>query len=303
MLSLGNAAGWLKRPADVEPLLRIPTEYLREITLGSYTLKERPGNSGTVFWSDESEAPTSLNALGLPNPGIEEVQTFLGSLSRKIHDAGKITRVSVAGFSPEEYEQLVGKLLGYRYVRAVELNFGCPNVRVEKVQERIMSFDPDSIDQTLNLVARHTDHLGAFDIDIKLSPYSDPYARKEVARVLALNTRKFQHVVTCNTFANAFACAKDGKPEIDANDGYAGLAGKPLKHIALGEVRQFHQALKGENTIIGVGGLSTGRDLLDLEHAGAVSAQIGTAYFARNDPRIFQQVKVEYAELKEIEAA
>lgn len=296
MIPLGNAAGWLKRPEDVKPLLRVPTEYLHAITLGSYTLKQRDSNPGTVFWDDKESAPTSLNALGLPNPGLDEAVTFLYPLTRDIQNAGKLVRVSAAGFSPEEYEELVAQLLGIRPIRAFELNLGCPNVRVGGVQERIMSFDPDAIEKTLELVDKRTDHLGAPDIDLKLSPYSDPHLRKEVGRVLKSNTRKFQRVVTCNTFGNASGLGVDGKPLIDANSGYAGLAGKPLKHIAIGEVRQFVEMLEGEHDVIGVGGISSGRDLLDIEHAGASAAQVGTAFFARNDPRVFQQIVVERVE-------
>lgn len=300
MITVGNAAGWLKRPADFTTgLLRIPTEFLHAITLGSYTLAPRPGNSGTTFWSDGEDHPTSLNALGLPNPGIEEVAEFLFPLARDIHNSGKIVRVSIAGFSPEEYEEAVGKLLGIRYVNSFELNFGCPNVRVDGAQERIMSFDPDELERTLRLVDSHTDHVGAPGIDVKLSPYSDPYLRTEVGRVLRKNSRKFQHLVTCNTFGNAFGFRPEGSPLIGANDGYAGLAGKPLKYIALGEVRQFVHMLQGENPVIGVGGVSWGQDLLDFERAGAVAAQIGTEYFASNDPRVFYRTGVDYAELRE----
>ena len=90
MIPIGNAAGWVKTPSDAERLIQLPSDILKHITLGSYTLLERAGNSGNPFWDNQQHPPVSLNALGLPNPGFEKARDFLPGVIRKIHDSGKI---------------------------------------------------------------------------------------------------------------------------------------------------------------------------------------------------------------------
>jgi dihydroorotate dehydrogenase (fumarate) len=295
MISMTNAAGQVKLPHEVEPLLALPSDILHAITLGSYTVEPRAGNSGNVFWDDGLNDPTSLNALGLPNPGIEEARRFLPGLISKIRASGKKARVNIAGFNVEEYRELMRICVGLR-VDEIEINLGCPNVRSEGVQKPIFAFDTELIGQILNAAHRVSGTLGEPGIAVKLSPYSDPFFLAKVAGVLKTHLHEYMKLVTCNTFPNAYGFSeRQMKPVIDANDGYAGLAGYAMKHVALGQVRQFTRLLPSV-TIVGVGGISGGRDLREMELVGAKEAQVGTAFFTHG-PKAFQRIAMEYADL------
>lgn len=296
MIPIGVAAGHVKRSADVERLLRVPSDVLQSITLGSYTLDPRPGNPGNAFWVNNETHPTSINSLGLPNRGMGKMEDELWIMGEMIRTSRKQVRVSVAGFSPTEYKLLAQKAMGARPFE-LELNLGCPNVWDGGGQKRITSFVPNLIKETLDRVSEITDCVGAPTVAVKLSVYSDPFLLEEVAQALTEMSHAVQSVVMCNTFPNASGYDNEGKLLIDAAEGYGGLAGRDLKFIALGQVRKMRHLLPSTIDVVGVGGISTGQDVLDMERAGASGVQVGTAYFASNDPRIFVDIMTQYAEL------
>ena len=92
-------------------------------------------------------------------------------------------------------------------------------------------------------------------------------------------------VVTCNTFADAYA----GEGVIDPNDGMAGLSGPAMKQIALGQVKRFRQYLDPAVDVIGVGGITTGDDIVDFLDAGAAAVQITSLAHWAGDPKSFQE--------------
>jgi dihydroorotate dehydrogenase (fumarate) len=298
MITLGVAAGHVKLPGHVEPLLRVPSDILRSITLGSYTLEPRPGNPGNAFWTSGQYRPASINALGLPNPGIGVARSHLHTMADRIRESGKRMRISIAGFSPKEYRLLAQESMGLGPCE-LELNLGCPNVWEGATQKRITSFVPELVRETLERVYEVTDQAGAPLIAVKLSVYSDPYLLEEVAGVLSDMSYAVQSVVACNTFPNATGYNPDGTTVIGAADGYGGLAGNPLKHIALGQVRAFRRLLPHTIDIVGVGGIMSGADVRDMERAGGSSVQVGTLYFENADPSVFVTLMEEYAMLSD----
>lgn len=297
LISCGNAAGLLKRPQDVEPLLALDPSILSAITLGSYTLLPREGNVGQNYWSDRSTAPTSVNSLGLPNPGIDAALEFLPDLVQKIHDSGKRSRVSIAGFSPREFRTLAQKLRGTR-VREIELNLACPNVVEGDKHKRIIAFVPELIEETLNEVYEVTDDAGAAAVAVKLTVYSDPYLREEIAAVIDRMQYAVQKVVLCNTFPNVTVYEDNGRRALSVAGGRGGLAGSDLHHIAVSHVRDFRNTLPSTIDVEGVGGISRGAHAQRMAWAGATGFQVGTAYFEHQDPRVFVDIMGEYAELE-----
>lgn len=292
MIPLGIAAGHLKRSVHAEPLLQVPPDILKFLTFGSFTPEFRPGNSGTVFWDDDNDPATALNALGLPNCGAEEAREDLLEFGPQIGRNDRVGRVSIAGKTVNDYALLAERfhvLHGSYYY--LELNLGCPNVRDDGIQHGIFSFDLKLIEEILQRVWKINDCVG-LAIAVKLSVYSDPGLLKEAAAVIT--NGHVSEVVTCNTFANAVAFNRKGEHRIETTGGYAGLSGKPLKHIALGQVEQFCDVLPKSIHVVGVGGISSGRDVRDMELAGAKSVQIGTAYFRNSDARVFQRIAEEY---------
>lgn len=275
-----NAAGTCKTLADVERLAQTASA---AIVVGSITVEPREGNSGNVYHCEES---FSVNALGLPNPGLPYYETHLPRMVRVAHDSGKPLIVSVAGFSPKEYCALAMRAYAAE-ADLVELNLGCPNVWHDGRQKRIASFDMELVASIAELARACLGDGARFTI--KLSPFSDPAGLSEVASCPAFQGRtdhRCDGVVCCNTFPNACAVDDAGAPRISTVGGLAGFAGRAYKPIAIGQVRQLRAHLPADMPIIGVGGIWTGADVRDFLVAGASAVQIGTAYLERG-PQIF----------------
>ena len=132
-------------------------------------------------------------------------------------------------------------------------------------------------------------------LSVKLSPIPDPVLLKKIA-VLINESEIICAVTTSNTLPNVFAYADDGRPAIQSVTELGGMGGSALKPIALGQVKQLRELLRDGIDIIGVGGIKTGKDVLDYLNAGASAVQIGTACFDRG-PQIFGDVLTELAAL------
>ena len=202
-------AGVCKSPGTTKKWLEIAP-----VVSGSYTPEARAGNIGErLFYPDTYEEFVAngfgLNSFGMPNMGN-------ASAAREFTDykGEQPLIVSIAGFSLDDYIDGVVHFSSTKSVAAIELNFGCPNTQHGK----IMSFNPRLLDTFFRLL-RVRDQV---PIWVKFSPYSDPELLKEVASVVNDSNSIIKAVVTCNTFANAYA----GKNAISPNQGLAGLSGR-----------------------------------------------------------------------------
>ncbi len=247
---------------DVELLCKTK---IGAVLIGSITLKSREGNP-EPRWHDRGD--WALNSFGMPNGGLTYYKNALPKMARLIHDAQKVFVVSIAGFSIEEYVELAG---GTRDcgVDLLELNFGCPNIREEG---GIISFDTNLMREIIEKVSKVT----KVPIMVKLSPYSNPLQLKEVALMLA--KQKIAAVVTSNSFPNGYI--SDGGKDVVATS-YAGMNGKALLPISLGQVRQFRELLPRRIAIIGVGGIESKEDTELYLNAGASAVQAAT-FIVRN---------------------
>ncbi len=245
------------------------------VVSGSYTPKSRDGNKGDrLFYPDTEEELRAigfgLNSFGMPNMGFEAAARELAGTGGE-----QPLIVSIAGFSIDDYVNGVEQFTTVEGVVAIELNFGCPNTEHGK----IMSFDPRSLDALF----RRLGELIERPIWVKFSPYSDPGLLKEVATVVNTACATVKAVVTCNTFPSAYA----GKNAISPMGGLAGLSGPALKPIAMGQVTQFRQHLVRVIDVIGVGGITTGNDVIDFLDAGACAVQLTSLPFWLGTPARF----------------
>lgn len=266
-------AGVCKSPESSKKWLQIAP-----VVSGSYTRESRDGNSGERLFFPQTEegfesSGFGLNSFGMPNTGIEQAISELKGMPRE-HPLV----VSVAGFSIDEYAENTELCACFCNAAAIEVNLGCPNTGHGK----IMSFD-------LSTLERLFLELGSLAFDpknprlwVKFSPYSDPGLLKEVAELVAL-TEAISAVVTCGTFPNAYA----GENTISSMRGLAGLSGPAMKPIAMGQVQQFRQHLPDHVDVIGVGGITTGDDVVDFINAGAKAVQLTSMPFWLGDPGKF----------------
>jgi dihydroorotate dehydrogenase (fumarate) len=268
---LMNGAGCVKLLEDAHKMAR---SAVSAVVLGSITVEARIGNEGTTFTRGEGFA---LNALGLPNPGLDYYRVHL----RDIHDACRYHKkpliVSIAGFSKAEFFHLA-EVCQHCGVDAIELNFGCPNAQSE---HPIWSFDPDAMRYVICSVL--PEFGGA--IGVKLSPFSNP---DDLVRAASAIPGGVEYVATSNTFPNADAWESTRHP-LTAE--YAGMSGKALKPIALGQVRKLRELLDKSVHVVGVGGVESRSDIHDYFQAGAGAVQATTPYWlAGNDPMVFSDI-------------
>jgi dihydroorotate dehydrogenase (fumarate) len=277
---LMNAGGTCKTLEEVQRFARSAVSAV----MVNLLVPERPGNSGNTYWSN---GHYSLNSKGLPSRGKQYYVEVLPEMVRIVHQAGKKIFVNISGFTPEEYADLA-HMAAKAGVDAIEFNFGCPNIWKDGMQKKILSFDLAGIAYTLRLV-------GAFGLTIpvgtKLSPYSDPGMINSVSMLLGeLDSSpgyvRVSFLTLCNTFPNAYIPRPDGKSVISV--GLAGLAGKAMKPIALGQILQFktlqdEEVLPDHIQFVGAGGVGSNQDVQDFLAVGATAVQAATAYFDHDE--------------------
>ena len=228
-----------------------------------------------------AETPSGmLNSIGLQGPGIDsflahDVPWLLEQKARVI--------VSIAGETIEEYSTLARKLRSVSGLSAVEVNISCPNVENRGL---VFACDPDASRRVIDGVRKTIG--GELPIIAKLSPdVTDlPAIAKGVvdagADALALINTVLGMVINLDSM----------KPHLGGKTG--GLSGPAIRPIAVRAIYQVHAALP-TIPILGMGGVSSGRDALELILAGASGVSIGTASFG--NPTAIIQVRDELREL------
>lgn len=286
-VSLGNAAGTIKTLDDVQKACR---SAMTEITVGSVTLEPRTGNLGEIYYYHPTER-WSLNSLGLPNPGLSSYAQVLPEMVICAHEVGKRLRVSVAGFSPDEYAILAAKCVESG-ADEVELNLGCPNVWGSTGQKPIASYHPELTAQILEKVQGE---IKGAAVAVKISPVDDIQLLTELARVIDESDIVYK-VVASNTIPKKERQREDGKSALsftfDASDTKkkheGGLAGASLLQLSLQTVSTLATLLP-EQEIIGVGGIFTGEHAMHYWRYGVSGFQCATAFLVYG-PKIFSEI-------------
>jgi dihydroorotate dehydrogenase (NAD+) catalytic subunit len=202
-----------------------------------------------------------INAMGLPNPGIDN---FVEELKIALK-AGRPVIGSIFGKNEEEFVTLARKMESFG-THAVELNLSCPHA--EGYGAEIGS---DAI-QVLKIVSAVKSNV---DIPVfaKLSP--NVANIKEIAQ--AVEKGNGDGIVAINT-VKAMAIDPDLRIPILSNK-FGGLSGKAIKPIGLRCVYEIFETVK--TPIIGCGGVETGTDAVEYIIAGASAVQLGTAIWKR----------------------
>jgi dihydroorotate dehydrogenase (NAD+) catalytic subunit len=214
------------------------------------TLKPRQGNPPPRIFETPSGV---INSVGLENPGVKE---FCNSILPKIKDLNDKIFVNVAGFTIEEYRQIIEEI--GEGVTGFELNVSCPNVKEGGV---LFGQNPKMVEQIVRNVRRET----KLPIIIKLTAnFCDPLIIAKVAIEAGANG-----VSLINTIYGMAFDIKRKKPLI-----IGGLSGPAIKPFALYCV---HRLKELKVPIIGMGGIMTGQDAYEFMLAGASAVAIGTA--------------------------
>lgn len=201
-----------------------------------------------------------LNAVGLQNPGVDAVCTSeLPRLAALFH---KPVIANISGFSAEEYVACAKKLDELDAVGILEVNISCPNVHGGG-----MSFgvDPASAAEITKMVKAVTTK----PVYIKLSPNVTDIA--EIAR--ACEDAGADGLSLINTLLAMRIDLKTRKPVL--KNGMGGLSGPAIFPVALRMVYQVYDAVS--IPIIGMGGVSSAEDVIEMMLAGASAVQVGAA--------------------------
>lgn len=212
-----------------------------------------------------AETPSGmLNSIGLQGPGIDE---FLAHDVPWLLEQKARVIVSIAGETIEEYSTLARKLRSVSGISAIEVNISCPNVENRGL---VFACDPDASRRVIDGVRKTIG--GELPIIAKLSPdVTDlPSIAKGVvdsgADALALINTVLGMVINIDTM----------RPHLGGKTG--GLSGPAIRPVAVRAIYHVHAALPTV-PILGMGGVSSGRDAFELILAGASGVSVGTASF------------------------
>jgi len=239
-----------------------PLTELGAIVTKSIMTKPRTGRATPRM----AETPSGmLNSIGLQGPGID---TFLErDIPWLVENKVKVI-VSIAGETVDEYGVLARRLRAVAGISAVEVNISCPNV---ENRGQVFACHPESAVAVIEAVRRNIG--GELPIVAKLSP--------DVTDIVAIAASVINvgvdGLALINTLLGMVIDTNTMKPKLAGKTG--GLSGPAIRPIAVRAIYQIHQAFPNI-PIVGMGGVSSGRDAFELVLAGASAISIGTANFS-----------------------
>jgi dihydroorotate dehydrogenase (NAD+) catalytic subunit len=211
-----------------------------------------------------------INAMGLPNPGIDE---YVSEIQRAKKVLAVPLIISIYGYSAEEFAEVAEKA-AYAGADAVELNVSCPHVK-ETGSE--IGQNP----QVLESVVRKVKAVTKVPVFVKVTPNVT-----DIAKIGEVAGKAGADALTATNTVRAIAINVETKMPILSNRG-GGLSGSAAKPIALRCVYDLYKRV--EVPIIGCGGVTKWQDAVEYLLAGAAAVQIGTA-IATEGPAIFREV-------------
>ncbi|MGX7131911.1 dihydroorotate dehydrogenase [Enterococcus songbeiensis] len=216
-----------------------------------------------------AETPSGmLNAIGLQNPGMNVVmEDYLPELQQKYPELPIIA--NVAGACEEDYVAVCERIGDAPNVRAIELNISCPNVKHGGIA---FGTDPKVAYELTKAVKK----VATVPVYVKLSPNVTDI----VPIAQAIEKGGADGFTMINTLLGMRIDLKTRKPILANQTG--GLSGPAIKPVAIQLIHQV--AAVSDLPIIGMGGVMTVDDILEMIMAGASAVAVGTANFT--DPYI-----------------
>ena len=212
-----------------------------------------------------------LNAMGLPNPGINE---YIKEL-KEIKKQSQIVIGSIFGSTENEFKELATAMSPY--VNALELNLSCPHAEGYGLE---IGQNPSYVKNITKTVVNTV----SIPIFVKLSAQvNDIVDIAKNAEAAGANG-----IVAINTLKAMSIDIELQQPILGNKTG--GYSGEAIKPIGIRAVYELHKHLC--IPIIGVGGISTGKDVIEYMMAGATAIQIGTAVYSKGID-VFEKINLE----------
>ena len=221
-----------------------------------------------------------INAVGLQNPGVKAVvEHELPELKKFFH---KPVMANICGFSLEEYTEVSRILDKQEQVGWLEINVSCPNVHGGGMSFGVTPEGAASVVKSVKAVTTKP-------VIIKLSPNVTDI----VSIAKACEAEGADGISMINTMLGMRIDLKTKKPVIANKMG--GFSGPAIKPVALRMVYQVYDAVK--IPIVGMGGLSSAEDVIEMMLAGATAVEIGSANLV--DPYICRDIVDKLPEVME----
>ena len=254
-----------------------PLSEIGAVVTKSIALKPRSGRATPRM----AETPSGmLNSIGLQGPGID--QFLEDDIPWLLQNNARVV-VSISGETVDEYASLARRLRIIPGLSGIEVNISCPNVENRGL---VFACDPESSKAVVESVRRNIG--GELPIIVKLSP--------DVTDIVAIAKQVVSAgadgLALINTLLGMAIDIDAMRPKLAGKTG--GLSGPAIRPVAVRAVYQVHAALPTV-PILGMGGITNGRDALEFIFAGASAVSIGTANFG--NPTAPIKVKTELEEL------
>lgn len=202
-----------------------------------------------------------MNAVGLPNPGID---AFIPEI-KKVRQGNVPLIVSVIGDTPEDMAEVAAKAEAAG-ANIIELNPSCPNV----VHKKSYASDPALTSELVKVVKPKV----KIPVIVKLSPNVEKIGL--IAK--AAEDAGADGITAVNTLGPGMLIdVASHKPVLDFKVG--GISGPALRPIAVRCVYEIYESV--DIPIIGLGGVSSGRDAIEMMMAGATMVGVGSAVYYR----------------------
>lgn len=219
-----------------------------------------------------AECPSGLiNAIGLQNPGVDEVINHELVKLAEVYD--DLVIANVGGHSVSDYVEATKKMVTSDKVFAIELNISCPNVSGGG-----MAFGVDP--EVAHNLVKEVKKVCTKPLIVKLSPNVTDI----VAMAKAVESAGADAISLINTMLGMRINLKTGKPIISIKKG--GYSGPGIFPVALRMVYEVSHAVS--IPVIGMGGVSNAYEVLEMMYAGASLVQIGAANLV--DPYVCKKI-------------
>ena len=227
-------------------------------TLKSLCHEPRVGNRNPTMFADQS---VFMNAVGLPGQGIDNaVKDF-----KQLNDLSIPVIGSIYGYKIKQFGQVTKKMATLKPA-LIEVDISCPHLDYGKPYDA----DPELTAKVTKEVKKNA---GKIPVSIKLSP--NVHDIKEMAH--AAEHAGADAITAINTVTAMVIDINARKPLLANKIG--GMSGPALKPIAVRCVYEIYETVK--IPIIGTGGVTYGKDVLEMIMAGATGVGIGTGIYYR----------------------
>jgi dihydroorotate dehydrogenase (NAD+) catalytic subunit len=265
---------------EAELLARVAAAGAGAVTAKSCSLQPRTGHPNPTVLAWEHGL---INAVGLANPGAEAEVEELMQTKALLNPLGTALIASIFADTVENYARVAARIVEAR-PHLIEVNISCPNVH----DEFGTPFAADAGAAAEVTAAVREAVAGRAPVLVKLSPNVADIA--SVAR--AVEAAGADGISAINTLTGMVIDVHARRPILANRSG--GLSGPAIRPLAVRCVYEVYRAV--DLPIVGIGGVSSGRDAVEMILAGATAVGLGSAVYEEG-PEVFGRIGAEMAVL------